>query len=46
MLDDNGQTCGPRDPGAVAFRLYDTYGFPFSIDPRNSREQILTVDER
>ncbi len=35
---------GAELPGAVAFRLYDTYGFPFDLTSDYLRERNMTVD--
>lgn len=32
-------------PGKEAFRLYDTYGFPFDLSKDMAREEGLTIDE-
>jgi alanyl-tRNA synthetase len=33
-------------PGRVAFRLYDTYGFPIEITEELAREHAMTVDRK
>ncbi|NCN43710.1 MAG: alanine--tRNA ligase [Piscirickettsiaceae bacterium CG_4_9_14_3_um_filter_43_564] len=39
------QLTGTVVSGAVAFKLYDTYGFPFDLTADVARERNLTVDE-
>ena len=40
------QLDGKTIPGEVAFKLYDTYGFPFDLTEDVAREQNLKVDKR
>ena len=42
---DIAQLSGSRLSGETAFKLYDTYGFPFDLTADVAREKGLTVDE-
>ena len=44
IFDDIAARCGAEIPGADAFRLYDTYGFPVDLTADMARERGLSVD--
>jgi alanyl-tRNA synthetase len=45
MLEESiADLSGTRLPGAVAFKLYDTYGFPVDLTADVARERGLSVD--
>lgn len=46
ILDDEvAELSGTQIPGAVVFKLYDTYGFPVDLTADIARERELTVDQ-
>jgi alanyl-tRNA synthetase len=44
LFDDVASRSGKIIPGADAFRLYDTYGFPVDLTADIARERDMTVD--
>jgi alanyl-tRNA synthetase len=45
LNDALAQLSGKQVPGALVFKLYDTYGFPADLTNDVAREQGLTIDE-
>ncbi len=45
MLVDYLKTCKGEVEGSVAFKLYDTYGFPYELTEEIAKEQGLNVDK-
>lgn len=45
LSDEIEQLKGTVIPGSVAFKLYDTYGFPVDLTADIAREHELTVDQ-
>ncbi len=44
VIDTAKSSGTPIVPGAIAFRLYDTYGFPFELTEEFAEEAGVTVD--
>lgn len=44
IFEEVAAGCGPVLPGAEAFRLYDTYGFPLDLTADIARERGMQVD--
>lgn len=45
LSEEIANLSGTEIPGEAAFKLYDTYGFPFDLTADVAREQGLSVDE-